>query len=94
VLTGPPDAVEAAVAELRLPPGTELLGPVPQPAAAQPRVGGSAGADHTDPPVRMVVRVPRRWGTELSRGLVQLQGVRSARKLPAVRVQVDPHTLG
>ena len=96
VLTGPPDAVDSAVAELRLPPGTELLGPVPQLGAqsgAHPRAGQPT-ADHDDPPVRMVVRVPRRWGAELSRGLVQMQGVRSARKLPAVRVQVDPHALG
>jgi primosomal protein N' (replication factor Y) len=77
VLTGPEEDVEAATAALELPPGAELLGPVPE-----------------DPLVRMVVRVPRRSGPALSRTLVEMQGVRSARKLPPVRVQVDPYALG
>jgi primosomal protein N' (replication factor Y) len=97
VLSGPADAVDSAVAGLRLPPGTELLGPVPDP-GVQPRTGppaaGTATAVDAEPGVRMVVRVPRRWGAELSRGLAEMQGVRSARKLPAVRVQVDPYALG
>jgi primosomal protein N' (replication factor Y) len=41
----------------------------------------------------MVVRVPRAAGPALSRSLVEMQGVRSARKLPTVRVQVDPFGL-
>jgi primosomal protein N' (replication factor Y) len=90
VLSGPADAVDSAVAGLRLPPGTELLGPVPEP--RQP--GPSAAAEDTPAAVRVVVRVPRRWGADLSRSLVEMQGVRSARKLPAVRVQVDPYSLG
>jgi primosomal protein N' (replication factor Y) len=89
VISGPPEAVDSAVGEMRLPPGTELLGPVPEPA---PR--GTPAAEESAPAVRVVVRVPRRWGAELSRSLVEMQGVRSARKLPAVRVQVDPYTLG
>jgi primosomal protein N' (replication factor Y) len=39
------------------------------------------------------VRVPRPAGSALSRTLVEMQGVRSARKLPPVRVQVDPVAL-
>jgi primosomal protein N' (replication factor Y) (superfamily II helicase) len=42
---------------------------------------------------RAVVRVPRGHGAELSAALVELQRVRSARKLDAVRIQVDPPTL-
>ena len=42
---------------------------------------------------RAVVRVPRAHGAELSRALGELQRVRSARKLDAVRIQVDPPTL-
>jgi primosomal protein N' (replication factor Y) (superfamily II helicase) len=42
---------------------------------------------------RAVVRVPRAHGAELSRALVELQRVRSARKLDAVRIQVDPPNL-
>ena len=70
--------VEAAVAGLRLPPGAEVLGPAP------------TGHDED---VRTVLRVPRAHGAELSRALVEMQGVRSARKQPAVRVQVDPVAL-
>jgi primosomal protein N' (replication factor Y) (superfamily II helicase) len=47
-----------------------------------------------DDTVRLVVRVPRRSGGDLSRALREVQGVRSARKLPPVRVQVDPVELG
>jgi primosomal protein N' (replication factor Y) (superfamily II helicase) len=39
------------------------------------------------------VRVPRAGGHALSRTLVEMQGVRDARKLPRVRVQVDPVAL-
>ena len=91
VVSGAPDAVEEAVAGMRLPPGTELLGPVP---VAAPERPDRPTAAPTEELVRLVLRVPRRWGPELSRSLVEMQGVRSARKLPAVRVQVDPYTLG
>ena len=40
--------------------------------------------------VRSVVRVPRTAASALSRTLVQVQGVRDAKNLGAVRVQVDP----
>jgi primosomal protein N' (replication factor Y) len=39
---------------------------------------------------RVVVRVPRRDGPALSAALGELQRLRSARKLEAVRIQVDP----
>ncbi len=42
---------------------------------------------------RVVIRVPRAAGAALSRALGEIQRVRSARKLDAVRVQVDPATL-
>ena len=42
---------------------------------------------------RAVIRVPRAHGVDLSRALGELQRVRSARKLDAVRIQVDPPTL-
>jgi primosomal protein N' (replication factor Y) len=44
--------------------------------------------------VRAVVRVPRAHGAALSRALVELQGVRDAKKREPVRVQVDPVALG
>jgi primosomal protein N' (replication factor Y) len=40
-----------------------------------------------------VVRVPRAHGPALSHALGEILRVRSARKLDAVRIQVDPVTL-
>lgn len=77
-LTGPAEDAEALLAALALPPGGEVLGPVP-----------GEGDE-----VRYVVRVPRRAGAALSRALREVQGQRSARKLPHLRVEVDPHELG
>ena len=76
-VTGEPGAVDDAVTLLALPDGAELLGPV--------RSG--------DDEARVVVRVPRARGAELSRALLELQRVRSARKLDPVRIQVDPASL-
>lgn len=42
---------------------------------------------------RYVVRVPRTAGAELSRALVAMQALRSARKEPHLRVEVDPTSL-
>ena len=42
---------------------------------------------------RAVVRVPRATALDLSHALGEVQRVRSARKLDAVRIQVDPPTL-
>jgi primosomal protein N' (replication factor Y) len=77
-VTAAADEAEAFLAALALPPGGEVLGPVPADEEA----------------VRYVVRVPRRAGAELSRALREVQAQRSARKHPHVRVEVDPHELG
>jgi primosomal protein N' (replication factor Y) len=77
-LTAAADEVDSFLDLLTLPPGGEVLGPVP--------------AD--EDALRYVVRVPRRAGAELSRALREAQAHRSARKLPHVRVEVDPHELG
>jgi primosomal protein N' (replication factor Y) len=76
-LSGDADELETALGVLSLPPGAEVLGPVPE---------GEA--------VRYVVRVPRASGPALSEALVRLQALRSARKLPHLRVEVDPVSLG
>jgi primosomal protein N' (replication factor Y) len=44
--------------------------------------------------VRYVVRVPRSSGAALSAALGAMQAHRSTRKLPHVRVEVDPAELG
>ena len=85
-VTGAAEAVEAALAMLRLPATVEVLGPVPVEHPARP--------GHTDPPeVRAVLRAPYSLRTALSRALVEMQGVRSAKKMLPVRVQVDPFEL-
>lgn len=86
-LTGTPEAVTAALDSLALPETAEVLGPAP----VEER---SARPGPTDPQVRVVVRVPRPQGSALSRALVEMQGVRDAKKLEPVRVQVDPVRLG
>ncbi|MFC5179677.1 primosomal protein N' [Nocardioides taihuensis] len=76
-ITGEPGAVDDAITLLAAPEAAEVLGPV----------------DLPDGECRVVVRVPRAQGPALSAALHELQRVRSARKLDAVRVQVDPATL-
>ncbi len=82
------DDLSAAVAALDLPPGAEVLGPV-----AVSATGPGPAPSDAPPPHRVVVRVPRASGAALSRTLVEMQGVRDARKLPSIRVQVDPLAL-
>jgi primosomal protein N' (replication factor Y) len=77
-VTGEPGAVDDAVTLLSPPPGAEVLGPV----------------DTADGESRIVVRVPRAHGPALSGALGDLQRLRSSRKLDAVRIQVDPLTIG
>jgi primosomal protein N' (replication factor Y) (superfamily II helicase) len=89
-ITGNPEVVTSVLDSFEPPEGTEVLGPVPVGEHAGPT---PAAADEL-PPVRAVVRVPRARGAELSRALVELQGVRDAKKLPPVRVQIDPVALG
>lgn len=76
-ITGEAGAVDDALTLLDPPLGAEVLGPV----------------DLGEGESRVVVRVPRGQGSELSHALGQLQRVRSSRKLDAVRIQVDPPTL-
>jgi len=77
-VTGEPGAVDDALTLLSAPPTAEVLGPV----------------DLDDGECRLVIRVPRVQGPALSQALGELQRIRSARKLDAVRIQVDPPTIG
>ncbi|WP_205475182.1 primosomal protein N' [Nocardioides sp. SYSU D00038] len=76
-ITGEPGAVDDALTLLAPPDGTEVLGPVALESGE----------------FRAVVRSPRVHGAALSAALGELQRLRSARKLDAVRVQVDPYSL-
>lgn len=77
-LTGAPGALDDALALLSLPEAAEVLGPVP--------VRGSGDAEEE----RLVVRVPRAQGAALGSALSEMLRLRSARKMEAIRVQVDP----
>ncbi|MET8758671.1 primosomal protein N' [Lentzea sp. NPDC004782] len=74
---GTPDAVNALLDELRLPPTGEVLGPVP------------LGEDETRE--RALVRVARSEGRQLAAVLAEAQAVRTARKeQELVRIKLDP----
>jgi primosomal protein N' (replication factor Y) len=73
-LTAARAALTQALDGADLPPGSVVLGPVAL----------------SDDEHRVVVSVDRDTGPALARTLKQLQAGRSARKLPPVRVQVDP----
>jgi primosomal protein N' (replication factor Y) len=80
-LSASPAALGDFLDALRLPPGADVLGPVPEP----PRPGADGERE------RYLVRVPRTEGVALARALHDVQGVRSARKAPEhVRVELDP----
>ena len=79
-LTGAREVVDEVIESLSLPSASEVLGPTPVKAAGPAE----------DEAVRALVRVPRTHGPGLSHALRQMQAQRSARKLPGVRVQVDP----
>lgn len=83
-VTGAPENLESALAVIELPPGAEVLGPVPV----------EEWDARDEPSVRYVVRVPRASGAALSAALQAMQAHRSTRKLPHLRVEVDPAELG
>jgi primosomal protein N' (replication factor Y) (superfamily II helicase) len=77
-LDGAPSDIDAFLAEARLPPDAELLGPVPLSPEAE----------------RMLVRVPRAEGAELATTLQMVTRLRSVKKAPVVRVRLDPTAIG
>ena len=88
---GVPEAVAALLETARLPDSAELLGPVDLPSGARRPPGAAAGS----PVNRMLVRVPRADGLELSAALRRATGVLSARHdQQPVRVQIDPLHIG
>ena len=76
-ITAQSEVIAEALGQLQLPSRAEVLGPVEVSSAA----------------ARVVVRVAPERGRALTRALQQLQATRSSRKLPPIRVQVDPAEL-
>jgi primosomal protein N' (replication factor Y) len=78
---GTPDTLADLPAAVELPPGAELLGPVPLPASRTEPEGARE---------RLLIRAPRAQGRALATALAALQAGRSARKLPdPLRVELD-----
>jgi primosomal protein N' (replication factor Y) len=78
-ITGDREAVASMLGELDLPPGAEVLGPVPTDGSSE----------------RMLVRVPRPAGPQLAAALKAAQAVRSARKATgSLKLELDPAVLG
>ncbi len=91
-VSGTPPAVEDLLELTRLPPGAQVLGPVPMEGPSRAGDGADAQGDHH---VRAFVRVPRPAGAALAAALRAAAGVRTARKAPdPVRVRIDPVPLG
>ena len=86
-LTGVAPAVRQMAADLVLPPGAQILGPVP----LEPPRPGEPGADDDRPRERLMVRVPGPRGAELSRAVKAAAAARAARKAPdTVQARIDP----
>ena len=91
-LTGTREVVAAVLARVELPPGSDVLGPVPLP---EPLAhGATAVRESLDPPVRTLVRVPVAHGRALAQSLAASLAVRSARREGgSVRVRLDPEEM-
>ena len=95
-LTGTKDAVRDVLDAADLPPGAEVLGPVPVVGGVLRPEPGEPGSEPREPPetVRGLVRVARPEGTALAVALRAAQAFRSARKdAGPVRLQLDPGEL-
>jgi primosomal protein N' (replication factor Y) len=104
-VSGPHRAVRALLDAAELPPGAEVLGPVPVPGSSassgpepadpdSPAAGRGQDAGPDPDLVRFLVRVPRSGGGELAAVLRAGQAVRTARKeAGAVRLELDPAEL-
>ncbi|EID15027.1 primosome assembly protein PriA [Mycobacterium xenopi RIVM700367] len=88
---GTADAVAALLDEVRLPDGTDVLGPVQLPPGARRPAGAEAATAVT----RMLLRVRRDQGLALAAALRRAVAVLSARQThEPVRVQIDPLHIG
>lgn len=97
-LVGERGAVRQVLGRVPLPPGGDVLGPVPVQDAPEPAADGpvqlTLAGSEDEVVVRALVRVPVGAGRELARALGASMAVRSARReLGAVRVRLDPREM-
>ncbi|SFE64367.1 replication restart DNA helicase PriA [Actinacidiphila alni] len=96
-VTGPPAAVADLAETVRLPPGTDLLGPVPLPVPAS---GPGRTRRHGEPPPgeqweRLLLRVPPGTGSALAASLKAAQIARATRGgNEPVHIRMDPTDIG
>ncbi|MEV4436316.1 primosomal protein N' [Streptomyces sp. NPDC049585] len=94
-VSGPPEAVADLIGMAELPPGTEVLGPVPVPPTlpGRPRrQGGPPPGEHWE---RALLRVRPGQGAALAAALKAAQAIRLARREgEPVRLRVDPPDIG
>ncbi|ADG79177.1 putative primosomal protein N' OS=Tsukamurella paurometabola (strain ATCC 8368 / DSM / CCUG 35730 / CIP 100753 / JCM 10117 / KCTC 9821 / NBRC 16120 / NCIMB 702349 / NCTC 13040) OX=521096 GN=priA PE=3 SV=1 [Tsukamurella paurometabola] len=90
-LDGAESDVVAVAETAELPPGAEILGPVGLP----PGVRVPGAPDEGSPPMRVLIRVPRRDGRALAQAVFRAQVGRSLRREGSpVRIQMDPLRIG
>lgn len=93
-LQGPEAEVAAAAGSVELPPGGELLGPVPLADLAPPTSSRSGPVDSAAGTARALLRVPPSGRKQLAAGLKALAVSRSARKVEEnLRLRIDPDEL-
>lgn len=83
------------VDSVTLPSSGAALGPVPLPQGVRPPAGSADKGKDSGPLERILLRVDRGQGRELTRALVAAQVLRNAHhETGPIRVQVDPPTIG
>jgi primosomal protein N' (replication factor Y) len=95
-LTGSPAAVADLLSLIRLPEGTDVLGPVEAPPARGPGGGpGAGGADPGERLERVLLRVAPGRGAALAAAVKAAYAARLARKQSdPVRIRIDPLDIG
>ncbi|MFW0790498.1 primosomal protein N' [Gordonia sp. CPCC 205333] len=87
--------VAAFVDSVKLPSSGTALGPVPLPQGVRAPAGSADAARDAGPMMRMLLRVDRGHGRELTRALAAAQVLRNAHhETGPIRVQIDPPTIG
>lgn len=94
-VTGSPGALADLADTVRLPPATEVLGPVPLPQSARPRRSTAPGPNPEEPRQRLLLRVPPGNGAALAAALKEAQVLRATRGgAEPVLIRMDPPDIG